>query len=129
MSQAVRGGDIRGFTWYGRSFDPAGGDGNVNIDLGGYTNEAAPTGNGALHVNQRRKLAGFSDMAISVDDARQDIEFLQGKANAGVPGPCTLTLASGIVYSGNLLPIGELAKAGGDGRATLEGRGMKFEQI
>lgn len=125
----VRGGDIRSFTWYGRSFDPAGGDGTVNIDLGGYTNEASMTGNGALHVNQRRKAAGFSDLKISVDDARQDIEFLQDKANAGVPGPATITLASGIVYSGNLLPIGEIVKAGGDGTATLEGRGARFEQI
>lgn len=126
---AVRGGDIRAVTWYGRSFDPAGGDGTVNIDLGGYTNEATPTGNGEVHVNQRRKLAGFSDLKISVDDARQDIEFLQAKANAGVAGPATITLASGIVYAGNALPIGEIVKAGGDGTATLEGRGKKFEQI
>jgi len=125
----VRGGDIRAFTWYGRSFDPAGGDQAVNVDLGGFANEASLTGNAQLHVVQRRKVAGFSDLKLSVDDARKDLEFLQGKADAGVPGPATMTLASGIVYSGNLLPIGDLAKAAGDGTATLEGRGARFEQI
>jgi len=113
----------------GREFDVKGEDANVNIDLGGYSNEMGLNGNGVSHVVQRRKVAGFSDCPISVDDTRQDLEYLQDIANTGELAPTTITLASGITYSGSLLPIGDLAKATGDGTLSLEMRGPKFEQI
>ena len=77
-----------------------GGDANVNIDVGGFTNEAGLDGNGNFAVTQRRKVAGFSDCPVRIDDAAQDLEFLQGLANAGEPVPVTITIASGVVYSG-----------------------------
>lgn len=126
---SVRAGDIRQFTWYGRALSIKGGDANVNVDVGGFSNEAEPNGDGTMHVRQRRKLPGFSDLPVSVDDNRQDLEFIQGKADVGEAGPCTLTLASGVVYSGNLVPVGDIMKATGDGTLTLEGRGERFEQI
>jgi len=125
----VRGGDIRQLMVKGREFDVKGEDANVNIDLGGYSNEMGLNGNGVSHVVQRRKVAGFSDCPISVDDTRQDLEYLQDIANTGELAPTTITLASGITYSGSLLPIGDLAKATGDGTLSLEMRGPKFEQI
>ena len=125
----VRAGDIRQLTINGREFDVKGEDANVSIDLGGYTNETGLNGNGTLHVTQRRKVSGFSDCPVSVDDNRQDLEFLQGIANEGETVPVNLTLASGITYSGSLLPVGDLVKATGDGTLSLEMRGEKFEQI
>jgi hypothetical protein len=126
---AVRAGDIRQLTINSREFDVVGGDANVNVDAGGFSNEAALAGNGALLVTQRRKVAGFSDCPVGIDDSRQDLEFLQELADAGVPVPVTMTLASGVTYSGSLLPVGDLAKATGDGSTSLEMRGAKFEQI
>ena len=43
--------------------------------------------------------------------------------------PVNLTLASGVTYSGSLIPIGEIKKATGDGTLALEMRGARFEQI
>ena len=125
----VKAGDIRQLTIKGREYEVAGGDANVNIDTGGFTNEAALAGNGALKVTQRRKLAGFSDCPINVDDQRQDLESLQEIADKGIPEPVTITIASGVTYSGSLLPVGDLQKATGDGTLSLEMRGTRFEQI
>ncbi len=125
----VRGGDIRQLMVKGREFDVKGEDANVNIDLGGYSDEAGISGNGTMHLTQRRKVAGFSDCPVSIDDSRQDLEYLQDLADAGELAPTTITLASGITYSGALIPAGDLAKATGDGTLSLEMRGSKFEQI
>ena len=125
----VKGGDIRQCTINGREFDVKGADANVNIDLGGFANEASLNGNGSLSVLQRRKMAGFSDLPLMIDDEREDLEFLQDIANAGLTVPVNLTLASGVTYSGALMVIGDIMKATGDGSATLEMRGAKFEQI
>lgn len=126
---SVRAGDILNFSWYGRSFDIAAGDANVNVMTGKKTNEASLNGNGTLHVTQRLRAPGFTDLPISIDDERGDLEFLQEKADAGAPGPCVMTLASGVDYEGSLVPVGDIQKATGDGTATLEGRGPKFEKV
>lgn len=126
----VRAGDIRQLTWHGREFDIKGEDANVSIDLGGYTTETAINGNGTLYATQRRKKAVVADIPVSLDDERKDIEYLQEKVNDGDPGPLTITLASGVTYSGPLMYlIGELKKMTGDGTATLTFEGAKLEQI
>ncbi len=125
----VRAGDIRQLMIKGRELDVKGEDANVYIDLGGFSDEAGINGNGSMHITQRRKVAGFSDCPISIDDSRQDLEYIQEIVDAGELVPITITLASGITYSGSLIPIGDVAKATGDGTLTLEMRGAKFEQI
>lgn len=125
----VRAGDIRQVKINSREFDPKGEDANVNIDVGGFTNTYGLNGNGTGHIAQRRKPAGFSDLPLSLDDGRKDLEFLQGIADAGDPVPVTMTLASGKTYGGSLVLVGDLGKSTGDGIATLEMRGQKFEQI
>jgi len=126
---AIRAGDIRQLTIKGREFDVKAEDANVSVDLGGYSNEVGLNGNGSTNVTQRRKVGGFSDCPVAIEDERKDLEFLQEIADAGVPVPVNLTLASGVTYTGSLMPIGELRKATGDGTLTLEMRGAKFEQI
>jgi len=124
----VRGGDIRQLTINGREFGVSA-EANVNVDPGGFQNDGGLNGNGNLHINQRRKLAGFSDCPVSIDDEIGDLEFLQNISNNGDVVPVTMTLASNITYSGSLSVWGELMKNSGDGTATLEMRGSKFEQI
>lgn len=125
----VRAGDIRQLTWFGKELDIKGEDANVNIDLGGYTNETGINGNGVLHGTKRRKKATVADAPISIDDDRGDLEFLQTKADAGEPGPLSITLASGITYYGAMVLVGEVRKATGDGTASLTWEGQKLEKI
>ncbi len=125
----VRAGDIRQLTWFGKELDIKGEDANVTLNLGGYTAEAGINGNGTLHGTKRRKKAVLGDVPVSIDDGRGDLEFLQGKMDAGNAGPLTVTLASNITYRGSMMLTGDLQKSTGDGIATLTFEGMKLEKI
>ena len=125
----VRAGDIRQLMWFGRELDVKGEDANVNISLGGFSTEAGINGNGTLHGTNRRKKALVGDVTVSVDDGRKDLEFLQSKVDAGETGPLTISLASGVTYSGDMLLTGDLQKATGDGTASITFEGAKLEQI
>lgn len=124
----VRAGDIRQFTISGREFDPAP-EANVTVMLSGFNNENAPTGNAEMHTTQRRKLGGIDGMSISLDNTRQDLEFIQAIADAGTPVAVTLTLADGVTYSGQLGVEGEINPNMGEGTLEIAMRGKKFEQI
>jgi hypothetical protein len=125
----VRAGDIRQLTINGREFDAAP-ESSCNVRTGGFANEVARNGNGSIHVTQKRTNAGVTDLSLSIDDTRQDLEFLQEQADEGVPIPVTMTLASGIGYSGSLVVVAEdLGKATGEGTAQLSLLGERFEQI
>ena len=124
----VRGGDIRQLTINGREFGVAA-ESSVNIQVGGFSNTTALNGNGSLHVTQRRQPGGFTDCNVSIDDTGQELEFLQDLSNSGAAAPVTMTLVSGITYSGSLAVTGDLMKNTGDGVVTLEMRGSAFDQI
>jgi len=125
----VRAGDIRQLTWFGRELDVKGEDANVVIDLGGFTAEMGINGNGTIHDTQRRKKATVSDVPVSIDDDRGDLEFLQEKQDANAFGPLNITLASGKTYSGSMKLVGEVRKSTGDGTASLTWEGARLEAI
>lgn len=124
----VRSGDITQLVLFGREFSPAA-DSSVTYKLAGYNTENTPTGDGKLHTKKTRKLGGFEAMTISLDPDNGDLEYLQGKQDAGIPGPCSMTLAGGQTYSGNLMIEGELNPNTGDGTLELAAMGTKFEKI
>lgn len=124
---AARGGDLQQILIDGRSFDPAN-EGSANVRLSGVVNENLPTGNGKLHTNSRRKLAGFDGCAISIDNTRLDMEYLQEIWDRRIPVPVQLTYVSGVVYSGTLAGEGELNFNHGDGTVEIAMLGEKFEQ-
>lgn len=124
----IRAGDIRQLIISGRELDPAP-ESNYTIRLGGFENETALTGNRQLHVTQRAQTAGIGDCAISVDPTRQDYEFIEELKNSATENPVTMTLTSGITYSGELVITGELEYNTGEGTLTMELRGRRFEQI
>jgi len=126
---AITAGDIRQLTWFGRELNVKAEDANVVIDLGGFISEAGINGNGTIPVTQRRKKARVAEVQVSLNDAREDLEFLQEKQNSGETGPLNITLASGVVYSGSMVLTGSLSKSTGDGTATLTWEGAKLEQI
>lgn len=124
----VRGGDIDQLMIGGREFDPVG-ESNVSYKLAGYTNESAPTGNGNMHTTRKRKLGGFESLPISVDSDRGDVEYLQEKMDAGEPIPCSMTLANGKTYAGDLALQGDLNPNTGDGQVEISALGPRFEKI
>jgi len=124
----VRGGDILQVMLFGREFEPVT-EANVTYRLSGRTNESKPTGNGGVHTIQKLKLGGFESLPISVDPSRGDVEFLQEKADAGEPGPCSMTLISGVAYAGNLTIQNEIDPNTGDGQVEITAYGAKFEKI
>jgi hypothetical protein len=126
---AANGGDVRQITIDGREYDPAGGDGKITIFLSGLTNKVDPTGNSKASIIQNRKLAGFKDLEIVIDDTKKDLEALQSLQTAGKFASVVVTMISGAVYSGSLAISGDLVKDYSTGRATLEMLGAKFEQI
>ena len=124
----VRGGDITQLTINAREFDVVT-DANVTYRTSGWMNESTPTGNGSMHTKRTRKLGGFDSLPIDLDSSRKDLEFLQGLADDADPVTMAMTLASGEIYSGDLVVEGELDANTGDGQAELTALGPKFEQI
>ena len=125
----VRAGDIRQLTIDSREYDVAP-ESSCTVKPGGFKNEVARNGNGTLHVKQARTNAGIDALSISIDDSRQDLEELQTIANDGEAVPATMTLASGIAYSGPLVLVAEdLGKSTGDGTVEISLLGERFEQI
>jgi len=126
---SIKGGDIRQFTYAGREFDVSA-DADVTLFLSGLdlTNTAA--GNGNPVTLGKRRLAGLDGLAIVLDDARKDLEFLVNLQTAGVAKPYSITLVSGVTYAGTGLPDGDgFGKSSANGVGTLALRGKTLEQI
>lgn len=86
-------------------------DADVNLDLGGKSNEVQSNGNGSARVIQTRKPWMLDGLALQIDDQQNDLEFLQEVANDGVPVPVTITLASGVTYQGEGTITGDIKKS------------------
>ncbi len=124
----LRAGDIRQCKWYGKELDPAP-ELDMTLMLSGLVLTNTANGNGTLHSTGKRQLAGFDGGSFSCDPSRKDLEFFQGKATAGVPGPFQLTLVNGYTYIGSLVPEGEITMSTGGGTLTIAGRGEKLAQV
>lgn len=124
----VRAGDIRQFVIDGREFDPAPGT-SWTLKPGGLENESAITGNGQLHTTQKRVVAGFSDVSVSVDPEREDLQFLTDLKNAGRAVPVTVTLVGGDTYAGSLVVDGAVELPTGEGVVKLMLSGARLEKI
>lgn len=126
----IRAGDIRGLRWFGRELDVKGEDANVEVDLGGFTNEMGINGNGTGHDTQRRKKSRIGGVPVSIDDSRGDLEFLQEKANLGAYGPLQIVMPSGKTLGTSMKLTGDLFKSTGDGVATCTWEApTKLEEI
>lgn len=125
---AARGGDVRQYLISGREFDPVAGS-SPTIILAGYINENLPTGNGKLHTVSRRKLGGFDGGVISLDVTRKDQEFIQNLISGQEAFSVSVTLASGITYSGSGKIEGESNFNSNDGQLEFAFRSENFEQI
>jgi len=123
-----RGGDVRQYLIAGREFDPVGGSAPT-IMSSGFQDENLPTGNGKMHTVSRRTLGGFDGGSISIDATRKDYEFLSALVDSGENFNLSVTLASGITYSGNGRFEGDMNFNTNDGNMEFAFRSERFEQI
>ena len=124
----VRAGAVRQFILNGREMDP-GPDSNWNISLPGFNPEVSSTGNGQAHVKGTRKLGGISGGVLSLDPARQDLEFLQSIASGMAQAKVQVTLIDGTVYAGDGYLVGEFQHATGDGTVDFDFMAPNFAQL
>jgi hypothetical protein len=100
------GGPIESITIKGRRF-PVDAESDMDLNLGGYTNEVKPNGDGSSRLVKARRLAKLSGGSLSVDNDRGDNEFLQIVADDTDLVDVDVTLVDGTVYSGNMQISGD----------------------
>lgn len=100
------GGSIESVGIAGRTFSVAA-DADSDRDLGGFSNEAQPNGDGTARNIKTRKPWKVGGLALNIDDLAGDQEFLQDVAD-GDYVPMDITYVSGAVYSGLGIISGDL---------------------
>lgn len=126
---ATTGGSLQEVSIKGRIFAVAA-DADANMDLGGKSNEIAMNGNGTARLLQTAKGWMVDGVALEIDDARADLEFLQAIADSRDFVPMTVTQVSGITYSGKGQLTGDIKKSTANATAplTLSGGGKLAQQ-
>lgn len=123
------GGSIRAFTVGGRRFSVAS-DADATVDLGGFTNENQPNGDDTARKIMTRKTWKVGNLMASIDDSIQDHEALQAIADDPTYQPCTLEMASGVIYEGTGTIEDDLERSTQSATAsvTLGGPGRMVQQ-
>ena len=127
VSGIIRGGDITQFVYAGREFDIEG-DAAISYRLAGKIIENKVNGNGKKYGLAKAKLAGLDSVPITLNQLKQDLEFLQEKSD-GEDYPLQITMASGATYAGDCAIEGDLDGNSGEGKAEVSFMSENFEQI
>lgn len=123
------GGSIESVTLDGRLFAVAS-DADSNRKLGGAENEVQANGNGTARLIKTRMPWMLDGLALEVDNARGDLEFLQALANRNDFYPVAITYADGETYQGLGQITDEFAASSQSATApvTLMGQGELVKQ-
>lgn len=124
----IRGGDVRGFSLGGRSFQVIT-EAAFELTPSGKQNEFKATGAGQMVGTQKRVLGAIDGIEVSIDNESGDLEYLSGVRDDGEPVAANLDLADGSAWAGSLGIEGDLKYKTDTGTATLSLRGPKLEQI
>ena len=100
------GGSIESVTLDGREFAVTA-DADATRKLGGFENELQMNGNGTARVIKTRTGWSLDGLVIETDDSRADQEFVQELADRNTDFPIAVTYASGVVYQGSGILVGE----------------------
>lgn len=112
----------------GRTFKVAH-DGSGNKVTGGRNNEVAMNGDGSFRTIQTVMPGSFSDIQVEIDASKNDQEFLQDLANAGLAVPVVTTYADNISYTGDVVLTGELQVDQNTGLMPLAFQGGILQQM
>jgi hypothetical protein len=100
-------------------------DADSNRKLGGFENEMQPNGNGTVRQIKTRVPWNLDGIALSLDDANDDQQFLQDRADAFNEVAISITYANGETYSGSGNVTGEVQGSSQNGTATVSLSGSK----
>jgi hypothetical protein len=116
------GGSVQGVTIKGRYF-PVDAEADVNKTLSGFTNEIKPNGDGSQRMIKSVKTGKLESIKVQIDNARQDLEFLQEVADSLDFVDVDLTEIDGTIYSGSMQLTGDIKASTKESTAeiTLEG--------
>lgn len=124
------GGSIESVSINRRLF-PVAADADSNRDLGGFTAEVQPNGNGSARKVLTRKPWMLDGLSLEIDDNRGDLEFLQ-EVQDGVYGewvPIVVTYVTSISYSGIGTVEGDLQSSSQNATAPVQLKGpQKLER-
>jgi hypothetical protein len=101
------GGSVISVSIGGRQFAvPA--DAAITIKVGGNENELPSNGDGTSRLIKTRVPGMLTGIVLSIDDSQQDFEYLQSVADSNVLTTIVAELASGAIWTGNGIIVGEL---------------------
>lgn len=121
------GGPIESITLKGRRF-AVDAESDLDLNLGGFTNEVKPNGDGSQRIVKSRRLASVKGGALAVDNDRSDNEFLQEVADETTGVDTDVTLVDGTVYSGTMAISNEFIYKTMDGICEVELTGTLEKQ-
>jgi len=93
------GGSLKALSLKGRSF-PIAADADATVNIGGYTNEVQANGDGSTRIVKTRIPWSATGIAVEIDHARGDLEFLQEIAADTDNVAVALTYVDDTVYQG-----------------------------
>lgn len=94
-------------------------DDEAEILLSGYSNEEIVQGDGSVKWKKTRHAGHISGINVNIDDARDDLEFLQECQNSLDPFDVTATKVDGTVYSGSVQITDEIPENAGENTVEL----------
>ncbi len=124
MTQPAVGGPIEEVTIDGRRFVVAA-DADAERDLGGFTNEVSPNGDGSARLLKSRKTWNLGGLTLEINSVRGDQEYLQEKADSKEFFPITVTQADGAVYAGEGQLTGDIKASAMKATCPVEFSGPK----
>lgn len=101
------GGSIESISINGREF-PVAADAEAQRKLGGFENEVQANGDGSARLIKTCVPLSLDGLTLETDDDRGDQEFLQDVANLQDYVAIAITYASGAVYQGSAMIVGEM---------------------
>lgn len=124
MSTPAIGGPIEEVTIDGRRF-PVAADADAERDLGGFTNEVSPNGDGSGRLLKTRKTWKLGGLALEMNSNRGDQEYVQEKADSKEFFPITITHCDGAVYAGTGQITGDIKMSAMKATCGVEFSGPK----
>ncbi len=124
MTQPAVGGPIEEVTIDGRRF-PVAADAEAERDLGGFTNEVSPNGDGSARLLKTRKPWKLGGLTLEMNSNRGDHEYVQTKADSKEFFPLTVTQCDGAVYAGTGQITGDIKASAMKATCGVEFSGPK----
>ena len=116
------GGSVESVTFDSRYFKVAG-DADTTRDLGGFSNEQQPNGDGSARTIKSRKTWMVSGLQLEIDNNAGDLEFLQERTSADAYYPFVITYVDGNSYAGVGTVDGDLQASSQSATADVSFRG------